>query len=92
MIQARILVEGRVQGVGYRASARRMARSLGLTGWARNLRDGRVEILVEGEESAVDRMVEWCRRGPAAARVTRVTVQKGQATNQYTGFHIRPTV
>jgi len=37
-------------------------------------------------------MVEWCRRGPAAARVTRVTVQKGQATNQYTGFHIRPTV
>jgi acylphosphatase len=74
MMVRRIAVHGRVQGVFYRGWTVETARALGLGGWVRNRRDGTVEILVAGEEGAVHRMIELCRRGPSAARVERVEV------------------
>ena len=59
-----VVIEGRVQGVFFRASTRDEARARGLTGWARNLPDGRVEALFEGDKRVVENMLAWCRKGP----------------------------
>jgi acylphosphatase len=72
MQAARFWVSGRVQGVGFRYSARRRAIELGLSGYARNLVDGRVELLAQGEDSSIDAFEEWLQRGPPIARVDRV--------------------
>lgn len=74
MIRRRVLISGRVQGVGFRWSCRRTAERLALAGWCRNLPDGRVEACFEGADDAVDQAVEWCRAGPSAALVTKVQV------------------
>ncbi|HEV7985946.1 MAG TPA: acylphosphatase [Steroidobacteraceae bacterium] len=68
----RCLVSGRVQGVFYRASAAERARAVGITGHARNLPDGRVEVLVCGSDAAVDEFIAWLWIGPAAAKVSEV--------------------
>ena len=84
-------VAGRVQGVGYRAWALETAARLGLRGWVRNRRDGSVEALVIGEDKAVAAMIEACREGPFAARVT--DIQIGEAGDDGSdGFHPRATV
>ena len=70
----RCLVSGRVQGVFYRASTAERARTLGITGYARNLADGRVEVLACGEEAAVGQLCEWLWQGPPAAKVDAVEV------------------
>jgi acylphosphatase len=67
-------IEGRVQGVFFRESARQQAERLGLSGWVKNMPDGSVAALAEGEQDAVDAFVAWCRRGPPAARVVEVAV------------------
>ena len=72
MIARRLTIRGRVQGVGYRDAMVDAAVALGVTGWVRNRRDGTVEALVQGEPGAVDRVLAWCRRGPASARVTAI--------------------
>ena len=72
MTAARFFVEGRVQGVFFRASARQQAEALGLRGYARNLHDGRVEVLAVGDVQAVERLAEWLKHGPPHARVDRV--------------------
>jgi acylphosphatase len=69
-----VIVRGRVQGVWFRDSCAREAARLGATGWVRNLADGSVECEFEGEPETVQQMVEWCRRGPPRALVTRVEV------------------
>ncbi len=69
----RYLIEGRVQGVGFRYATVRQAERLGLTGWVRNLPDGRVEVEAHGDGRAVDTLENWLRQGPAQAGVTRVT-------------------
>jgi acylphosphatase len=69
-IQLRI--SGRVQGVGFREALRSEALRLGVTGWVRNLADGALEALVQGDAAAVAALLEWARRGPPAARVARV--------------------
>ena len=74
-IARRCLVSGRVQGVYYRASARDRARSVGVLGYARNLPDGRVEILACGSEGAVLSFIDWLWQGPSAARVEAVAVE-----------------
>lgn len=71
---ANILIEGRVQGVGFRAWLAREAESRGLTGWVRNRRTGAVEALVAGDHAAVASMIEACRRGPSAAHVAALYV------------------
>jgi acylphosphatase len=75
VIARRALVSGRVQGVGFRFFARRAAESAGVAGWARNLPDGRVETVVEGEDSSVERYLEKIRRGPMGGRVDAVEVE-----------------
>jgi acylphosphatase len=69
-----VWVSGRVQGVWFRQSCADVARAVGVKGWVRNRTDGRVEAIFEGDEAAVERMVSWCRQGPARAHVTGVEV------------------
>lgn len=69
-----VIVEGRVQGVFFRAHTQQMASLLKLKGWVKNRRDGRVEALFEGEKDHVEQMIQWCHRGPSEARVTKVLV------------------
>ena len=83
-----ILVSGEVQGVGYRYWTRGMAAGLGVTGWARNLADGRVEIHAEGDPAALEALVEACRKGPRSAVVTAV-VRSPRRPRGATRFEIR---
>ena len=89
--RAHVTISGRVQGVFYRDSTRREATRAGLTGWVRNLPDDRVEALFEGDEAAVQRLVEWCHRGPPDARVEQVAVERGEATGEFDRFTIERT-
>jgi len=74
-VARRCLVSGRVQGVYYRASAQQRARAAGIAGHARNLEDGRVEVLAYGEERRVQEFIDWLWIGPSAAKVTHVVVE-----------------
>ena len=76
-----IKVEGRVQGVGFRYSAVHAARRFRVTGWVRNLPDGRVEVLAEGEEQRVGQLLAWCRQGPPHSRVDHIE----EFTENYSG-------
>jgi len=90
---AYMLVSGRVQGVGYRWFARREAEALGLTGWARNRREGTVELEVCGSRERIERLAARLREGPPASAVTEVTVHWLPATTVAAPirFEIRPT-
>lgn len=81
----RLVVRGRVQGVGYRAWAVGTARALGLSGWVRNRRDGTVEILAAGPAEALERLAAACRRGPPSCEVTSVEQSAAEAPDR-TGF------
>ena len=74
-IRRRVVVSGRVQGVAFRAATRAKARAGAVAGWARNLADGRVEAVFEGDPAAVAALIAWCHAGPSGARVKRVEVQ-----------------
>ena len=71
-MRVHVMVTGRVQGVFYRAGCAAEARARAVTGWVRNLPDGRVEAVFEGPEREVQEMVDWCRKGPSSARVEKV--------------------
>jgi len=81
-------IRGRVQGVFFRANTWETARALGLTGWVRNLPDGRVEAVFEGEKEATERMLDWCRRGTPPARVDRLEFGEEAASGEFTDFAI----
>jgi len=81
-------IEGRVQGVFFRQSTLETARSLGLGGWVRNCRDGRVEALFEGEQRQVVKAVDWCRQGPPAAMVIRLTEEWQEFRGEFDDFRI----
>jgi acylphosphatase len=83
-----VRILGRVQGVFFRASTQEMARSLGLTGWVRNLPDGRVEVVFEGENVAAEAMRDWCRMGTPPARVDRLEADEESPTGEFTDFKI----
>lgn len=87
----RLRIEGRVQGVGYRAWTVRQATSLGLSGWVRNRRDDTVEALLVGPSDQVEKMIEKCRRGPDLSRVTSVVQEPAQGIVA-DGFRQMPTV
>ena len=87
----RVRIDGRVQGVWFRAWAKQEAESRGLLGWVRNRADGTVEALFRGPAEAVDDMVAACRRGPAAARVADVTASAADDAG-LDGFQLWPTV
>lgn len=73
--RARVVIRGRVQGVFFRAETRDRARSLGLAGWVRNVPDGTVEAVFEGDRERIDWMLAWCRRGPGLAEVDDIEVE-----------------
>ena len=88
MTRVRVHIRGRVQGVFFRAEARARAESLGVVGWIRNADDGSVEAVFEGDDEQVESMVEWCRRGPAGARVEEVEVGREEPAGEI-GFQFR---
>ena len=90
MIARRLVVRGRVQGVGYRFAAQDAAERHRVSGWVRNRRDGTVEALVQGDADAVAAIIDWCRRGPPAAQVTGIEVVESEL-EQIAGFTLRPT-
>lgn len=86
--QVHILVSGMVQGVFFRYSTVRQARELGLTGWVRNLSDGRVEILAQGEKKKLEELLSWSRRGPSGSRVSGIEFFWEEAKLTFTSFKI----
>ena len=88
MAAARFLVDGKVQGVWFRASTREQALALGLTGLAKNLDDGRVEVLAVGDAGAIDVLAAWLQRGPPLARVDRVERADIADPGRYDGFEV----
>lgn len=87
--QARALISGMVQGVGFRQATQGQANALGLGGWVRNLSGGGVEAVFFGEEPGVQRMLDWCKRGPILSRVDRVDVTWEEVNERCSGFEIR---
>jgi acylphosphatase len=88
VIRYRVLISGRVQGVSFRAVCRQRAQQLGVAGWVRNLADGRVEAVFEGPAGAVERLLDWARRGPRLAEVASVAAVP-QAAEGLDSFVIR---
>jgi acylphosphatase len=83
-----VIVEGRVQGVFYRVSAREKALGLGLVGWVRNIQEGRVEIRAEGPEAPLAEFLAWCREGPKEAQVIGLTIQEAAQGDLAPGFNV----
>ena len=84
-----IIVSGIVQGVFFRAAALRKAKHIGVTGWVKNLPDGRVELMVEGEEILVNQMIVWCKKGPMGAKVENVDIEVLPYLGELSNFKIR---
>lgn len=87
-VRAHVFISGRVQGVNFRTHTRDQARRAGVEGWVRNLHDGRVEAVFEGNRASVQRMVSWCYSGPSTAQVEQVEVEWEPPTNREGPFGI----
>jgi len=88
-VRARVIIEGRVQGVFFRYHTEETAYQLGVKGWVRNRRDGCVEAVFEADKKKVDQMIQWCHRGPSEARVTKVHINWEDYTGEFDDFSIR---
>jgi acylphosphatase len=86
--RAHVYISGKVQGVFFRQNTKREAQSEGVKGWVKNLDDGRVEAVFEGEKDAVKALVDFCRRGPRGAQVTDVTVEWESFREDFQSFTI----
>jgi len=87
-VRVRVVIEGRVQGVFFRYHTQEMAYRLGIKGWVKNRRDGRVEAVFEGEKDRVNQMIQWCHHGPPEARVSGVRVNWEEYTGEFQDFSI----
>ena len=87
-VRARVIIEGRVQGVFFRNHTQEMAFKLGVKGWVKNRRDGCVEAVFEGDQERVDQILQWCRRGPSGARVTKVHSTWENYTGEFEDFSV----
>ena len=87
-IRTRLIIEGRVQGVWFRDSTRREAMASGIFGWVKNRRDGSVEVLAEGPEDKVKKLVSWCHQGPPSAQVLRVHETREEWQGEFNSFDI----
>jgi acylphosphatase len=87
--QKHCFISGRVQGVSYRYSAQQQAHQLGVTGWVRNLTDGRVELLIQGETEQLEHMLNWANKGPLFAEVTSIDISEQSLDQTFTDFEIR---
>jgi acylphosphatase len=83
-----VTIHGIVQGVWFRATTREQAQRLGVAGWVRNTPDGAVEVFMQGEERAVNSLLDWCRMGPPGARVDRVMYDEATTEEHIQGFRI----
>lgn len=88
-VRAHLIISGRVQGVAFRYYAQDIAQSLGVKGWIRNCWDGKVEIVVEGEEEEVEKLINWCYRGPGSAIVEKVNIEREKYKGEFNSFGIR---
>ena len=88
MVRAHVIIRGMVQGVYFRAHTREAARAVNLTGWVKNRRDGGVEAVFEGLEEDVKKVISWCHKGPARARVTQVHVDWQDHTGEFKNFFV----
>ena len=88
-VRVSIRVSGRVQGVFFRQTTAQEANRIGVKGWVKNLPDGDVQAVIEGEREEVDRLVQWCRYGPPSARVDEVKVTQETYTGEFTNFSVR---
>ena len=86
--RAHLYITGRVQGVNFRYYTQQEAEGLGCVGWVRNLRDGRVEVVAEGEQTKVEELARWCHRGPSWASVTNVEIQWETPTGEFKNFGV----
>jgi acylphosphatase len=86
--RARILITGLVQGVFFRRETADLARRLGILGWVRNLPDGKVEVLAEGDKRRLDELIRFCHVGPPGAVVRRVEVEWSDYSGEFRGFRI----
>ena len=84
-----VFVTGRVQGVFFRQATKVIAIKNNVTGWVRNLDDGRVEILIEGENKSVGSVIEWCNYGPANSRVDNIEVNNEDHSDKFESFEVR---
>ena len=87
-VRIHVFISGSVQGVFFRAHTRSVAQSSDLTGWVRNLPDGRVEIIAEGRRDRADEFIRWCHKGPAMASVDNVEVNWEKVTGEFKDFEI----
>ena len=87
-IRVRLIIEGRVQGVWFRDSTRRKARGIEVYGWVKNRYDGSVEVLAEGPEDRVKKLITWCHQGPPAASVSRVKQYSEEWQGDFNSFDI----
>jgi acylphosphatase len=87
-IRAHAIVRGRVQGVFFRMETKRAADRFGVGGWVRNLKDGTVEAVFEGDQNRVEAALDWCRQGPSHAAVADVDVTFHDYTGEFDGFRI----
>lgn len=91
IVQLHAIVDGRVQGVGFRFFVKAVAEELNLTGWVRNKWDGRVEVLAEGDRADLESLLDSIRRGPPSAYVSEVRVEWNPAGQAYRRFNVAPT-
>ena len=87
--RAHLLISGRVQGVFFRRFAQQKAKELGIAGWARNLIDGGVEIMAEGEKENIERFIDWCKSGPPLAKVKDIKVSYEKYVGEWKDFELR---
>ena len=89
MKRIRIKASGRVQGIFFRVKAQQIAEELNLVGYARNLDDGSVEVVAEGDEEKLNELLDWCHKGPEMAKVTKVESSLGEATFEFKDFQVK---
>ena len=88
-VRVHLLISGRVQGVAFRYYAQDIAQSLGIKGWVRNCWDSKVEVVMEGEEEKVKKLIGWCYRGPGSAIVEKIDIEWGKYRGEFKTFGIR---
>ena len=88
-LRAHVIIQGLVQGVWFRASTKDMAQQIGVGGWVRNLPDGSVEAVFEGEKKKVEEILGWCHKGPSGARVTNVEIAWEPYKGEFKHFDVR---
>jgi acylphosphatase len=87
-----LLISGEVQGVFFRASTRKAANELGVSGWVRNLPTGMVEVVAEGRKPLLDRLIEFCKKGPEGSKVDEVSIEWERYQGVFSAFEVKSEV